>query len=307
MTLGNYGRGNRVKAFYANYCSRNSFGNNDVVGSVGLSINESNYFNLDSEDNRFAVWLEREGSDGNLIFGDDSDYREGEPFRMMRVSKNWEIPVESVVLLDSEYDFNGRILFDLNSDFIGLPDDIYNRLLNDLKQRWNFVCDNLAYQPRCSYTRDLSNLPSLIIMPEEGNNPLTLPPDLYLKKLDNNLFQILFVSLTLKPLYPHQVLVTPSYLNYMIFGAPFFRRYYTVFNYQDPNNPEIDIYNPPAGNPSEEGGISVWGIIGIVLGSILLLGIIIGSIYAFRKNRDKKRQENLVNPDTRVNYVAYNQ
>jgi hypothetical protein len=308
MTLGNYGRGRRVKAFYADECTRNSFGNNDVVGSVGFSLNESNIFNLDTENNKFAIWLDKEKSDGTMIFGDDSDFRGDEPpLRMMGVTSNWEIPLESIVLLDLMYDFNGKALFDINSNFIGLPDDLYNRMLGDLKSRWNFVCDKQIYQPNCSYTKDISELPNLIIMPSLGNNPITLSPDLYLNKLDNNLFQLLFVSLSTKPIYGHQIFVTNTYLNYVILGAPFFRHYYTVFNYQDMRNPEIDFYVPSKSIPNSEGGLSPWAILGIVLGALLLLGIIIGSIYAFRKSRDRKRQETLVNPETRVNYVAYNQ
>lgn len=153
----------------------------------------------------------------------------------------------------------------------------------------------------------MTNLPQLTIMADEGNNPLTLPPDLYLRKIDNNIYKLLFVSLTTKPTLPHQLLVTETYLNYIIFGAPFFRRYYTVFNYQDPHNPVIDIYNPAVPAPVDEGGLTAWAIVGIVLGALLLIGIIMGSVYAFRKNRERKRNEVLVNPDTRVNYVAYNQ
>jgi len=308
MTLGNYGRGQRVKAFYANHCTRNSFGNNDVVGSVGFSLNESNFFNFDTENSRFSIWLDKESSDGTLIFGDDSDYKgDSTPLRMMGVSKNWEVPVESLILLDSVYDFSGKAIFDINSDFIGLPDDIYNRLMSDLRNRWNFVCDYKIYQPNCSFTRDLINLPHLVIMPTEGNNPITITPDLYLRKIDNNLYKLMFVSLTDKPMFGNQVLVTKTYLNYLVFGAPFFRHYYTVFNYQDPRNPEIDFYVPSNTNPAVSGGLSTWAIVGIVLGSLLVLGIIIGSIYAFRKSRERKRQETLVNPETRVNYVSYNQ
>lgn len=307
MTLGNYGKGNRVKAFYASDCSRNPFGNNDVVGSVGFSLNESNYFNMDTTDNRFSIWLEKEGSDGTLLFGDDSDYRgEEPPLRMMGVSKNWEIPIDSVFLLDYQFDFSGKAIFDINSNFIGLPDKLYVDLLGDLKSRFNFVCDLQALQPNCSYTRDIANLPSLIIMPNEGNNPVTLPPELYLNKLDNNLYQLLFVSLIDQPKLPHQIFVTDTYLNYMVLGAPFFRYYYTVFNFRDPKNPEIDLYTAPKNNP-ESSGLSAWAILGIVLGVLLLIGIIVGSISAFKKSRDRRRQEGLVNPETRVNYVSYNQ
>jgi hypothetical protein len=307
MTLGNYGRGNRVKAFYADYCQRNAYGNNDVVGSIGLSLNESNWFNLDTENNRFAVWLEKEGSDGALIFGDDSDYRgEDAPLRMMGVTKNWEIPLESLILMDTEYDFSGKVILDINSDFIGLPDQIYNKLLGDLKDRWNFVCDPQFYQPNCSYTRNIENLPHLIIMPREGNNPINLPPELYLVKLDNNIYKLLFVSTTSNPIFGHQIFVTNSYLDYLIFGAPFFRHYYTVFNYQDPQNPELDFYQSVKSNPAVAGGLSAWAIVGIVLGALLLIGIIVGAINAFRKSRETKK-EVVLHPDSRVNYVAYNQ
>jgi len=265
--------------------------------------------NLDTENNKFSIWLDNDHSDGALIFGDDSDYRgEQAPLRMMGVTKNWEVPIESLFLLDSQYAFTGKAIFDINSDFVGLPDNIYNQLMMDLKNRWNFACDYQIYQPNCSYTKNISNLPHLVIMPTEGNNPITLTPDLYLRRLDNNLYKLMFVSLINKPIFGNQVFVTLTYANNIILGTPFFRHYYTVFNYQDPSNPEIDFYLPVASNPNvNEGGLSTWAILGIVLGALLLLGIIIGSIYAFKKSRDRKRQESLVNPDTRVNYVAYNQ
>jgi len=100
ITMGNFGKNQRVKAFYANMCTKNSYGNGDVVGSIGLSLNESNFLNMDAMNNRFSVWLENDGSDGNLVFGEDSDLMDGEPTRMMRVSKNWEIPFDSLVLTD---------------------------------------------------------------------------------------------------------------------------------------------------------------------------------------------------------------
>jgi hypothetical protein len=307
MSLGNYGRGNKVKAFYPSVCTRNPFGENDVVGSVGFSLNESNYFNFDTENSRFSVYLKRDESDGELLFGDDSDLRtEDPPLRMMGVTKNWELLIEEVYLLDSQFQFSGKAIFDINSDFIGLPTIVYDKLIGDLKQRFNFVCDPQILQPNCSYTRDLSSLPSLIIMPALGSNPVVIPPSLYLNKLDNNLYQILFVSLTTNPIFGHQMFVTETYSNDIVLGAPFFRHYYTVFNYVDPKNPEIDFYFYSK-SAEEDSGISAWGIVGIVLGALLIIGIIVGSVYAFRKSRDRKRQETLVNPETRANYVSYNQ
>jgi uncharacterized integral membrane protein len=306
MSLGNFGRNERILALYADICTKNSYNNNEVMGSVGLSLSNNNYENFDALDNKFSIWLERDGSDGELIFGEDSAHEVDEPsINLVGVTLDWEVPLSQLSLLDEVYLFTGKAIFDINSNFIGIPEYVHWQIMKDLK-RHNFLCLKGMVTPNCTYTEDINNLPTLILTMADGDTFISIPPALYTRKLDReNLYSCLLVSLLKDPVDPHQVPVTRNYQNYIVLGAPFLQYYYAVFNYTNVDDPQIRLFVPKASGGV--GGLSAWAIIAIILGALLLIGIIVGSVMAFKKNREKKRQESLVNPESRVGYISYNQ
>jgi Eukaryotic aspartyl protease len=305
MTLGNFGRGQQVKALYGDICTNNCYDNDQIVGSVGLSLNDSNIRYFDTEYNKFSVWLERDGSDGELIFGEDSSHESEETFIMINnLTKNWEIPLLMISLLDNVYSFTGQAILDVNSNFIGIPENVHWQIKKDLKYKFNFVCIREMMIPNCTFFGDINTLPPLIFTHAGGNTLISLPSSVYTRKLGDQLYSLLLVSLNENSVQTHQYPVTPAYNNYVVFGAPFLQYYYTIFNYNNTDDPQIKLFVP---KQSGFYGLSAWAVIGIILGVLLLIGIIVGSVMAFKKNREKKRQDSLVNPESRVGYISYNQ
>jgi hypothetical protein len=309
MTLGNFGRGERIMALYANVCTKNPYNNPDIIGAVGLSLSNSNFENFDALDNKFSIYLESDGSDGELIFGEDSSHEVDEPsVELVGVTLDWELPLSQITLLDSPYDFRGKAIFDINSNFIGIPDKIHWQLMKDLKHIHHFNCLRGMVTPNCTYLGDINDLPSLILTMADGETVISLPPAVYTRNLGElNRYTCLLVSLQNNPEKndTHLLPVTKSYENYVLLGAPVMQYYYTVFNYTNVDDPRIRLFVPKSSGIV--GGLSAWAIIGIILGALLLIGIIVGSVMAFKKNREKKRQESLVNPESRVGYISYNQ
>jgi hypothetical protein len=243
FSIGNYVKTRPASIHYATFCSGNSFHTRQVMGAVGLSINDSNYNNIVTDGDRYSIFLKDDGTAGELIFGEDLTHKATDWNLTVGASYDWELKVYGILFGDSphRHDIMHNAIFDLTSPFIGLPAKLYKEILWQLQERYLLFCQKDAIMPECVFPDDIKFLPNLTLG-FVGAKYLDLGPNLYLEKIRDNRYKLLLVGLAIDPHKRGLIHVTPNYADYVILGHPFMKKFYTVFNYQNLLNPVITLY-----------------------------------------------------------------
>jgi Eukaryotic aspartyl protease. len=299
MSAGEYGTGKKITAYYAQNCSNNTFGTSSLFGAIGLGIDDYNYLNFNSPDKLFSIFLSTDGTDGELIFGEDT-YKEIDNTQLFlyNVTSNWEIALNKISTPKTMYNLeNAFAILDVSSPFIGLPSAIYDGILTELREKYGMSCKNDTYLPTCKYTGLLNTLSVITLEVTVTGDNIPMPPDVYLQHLGSSTYQLLLASLSSNSTKPYEMKLTDSYKNYVVLGAPFLQYYYSIYNYTDPAKPFIVLYRS---NQSFFNSIRNVTIAIVFFGLLLLLCIYIG--YRYTIQRSKRKEMNKVEP---LNYVEY--
>lgn len=221
------------------------------MGSIGLGVsNESNPFVSDS--NLFSIVFPYRGTvTGYLTSYKNAEYTFNTP-KKISTNQNWTFNFSTFSVLDDSNDTvidsldfpNGFSIFDLNMYAIGVPKEIYDFLIKELEK---FDVDCLEYNKTkakgatvCTYDGSISDLPTFRL------NDFTIEPSIYARRFGiESAFKIwlYFVPTDTSIDLVSHLIVTEDFKDAVILGIQFFKNFYTVFNYNDIENPQVEFYD----------------------------------------------------------------
>lgn len=227
----------------------------------------------------FSFYFDKDGKTGKLFFSFKKDLVSSDtPIATLTADKNWQIADVNGVNVDKEHqDLEGlKLIFDVNTERIGLPQALYDKIAVVLKDKFKVECkiDVANPLPVCAWKDTVKNLPK-ITFTTVSKQEIILPPQLYVVngnddsvKKDNIVLNIQVYS----PQGKGQAFVLPDYQNHIILGSSFLRNYYTKFSITDQAN-NINIYNfkQSSGSP----GGSYWWVY------VLIALVVVGGGVAF--------------------------
>jgi len=216
--------------------------------------------------------------------------------------ENWMIPFLSVQAVAQKGSRRTNIelprpfkaLFDINTDVIGLPIELYNNVTSILHD-YGVECKNLKYKPTCYFARNY-NLPTFYLMVDvEGHKMFEIRPEVYLKPADSSShYTLMFGALAEDASGP--LVINSQYADRVILGKPFLTYYYVHFavceNY---GAPFVTIY---CANHNQNKGSSFW-LNFLIIAGVILFGIISigGCIWVCMKSKKNKKGSNVWDAD----------
>ena len=275
----------------------------DISGFLGLGHTINAMFEVNKN---FSIFLSN-GEDGvssTLYAGatgnpDRIDHTQNYIF-VGETDSNWMIPITRIearskeeeslvggIQLTSEH----FILFDLNTDIIGLPQELFNNVIVTLSA-CGLECNITSYRPSCSYDGDINALPTLYLVNEGGfENKLEIEPAVYLKRNDDgnqSSYTLEFGVASVNGTGP--LLIDPVYINAIILGRSFLTFYYVHFStslYNENTFVTIQHANHvmPTGNKSNLELIIIAGIVSLT--AVTIIGCI---FFCVKKRRDRRRK-----------------
>jgi len=272
----------------------------DRSGVVGLGtgpLSKSSYTHAPL----FSFLINSNLTGGELLFMKESKYIQAGPLYTFKSNSTWQIPPDS----DASIKISGiassvvplpnlSVMFDVNSDAIGLPEPLYTDLLVNLLGLPYFKCNGAGtYRPYCYTTGKFEDLPDIIL--SINSTQIIIPYKIYAseptKSGANTFFYFNFKATGAYE--STKGYVTPSFKNSIILDAHFMSYYYTVFDGTGTHN-VIQIYSTAI--PDSE-PFAKW-IIFVALGVILLVGLG-GLLYWLKMRRDSVNKINaLIVPTT---------
>lgn len=245
----------------------------------------------DSSPPVFSFYLLANGKSGDLIFEyDSSKARSTTAVATLPADSNWHVSgVTSVKVGSSTFAFEeaGGLIFDINSDALGLPMKIYKKVIDAIdKTQESLVCPSpseVTYRPKCKYPGNINVLPNITI--NVAGQKLSIPPSTYaevIKVLDTPSKEVYLNIRGLSSDNDNEAYVTEAYENYVILDQHVMGYYYTVFdttgfNATDPDKQvvHIKLYEALHGKSTK----ALWIII-----ICTVIGLIVGlSIYRYRE------------------------
>ena len=268
-------KGNSIKNFPRNQTYESIMGGTEVI--------------YDSSPPIFSFFLLEGGKSGDLLFEfDSSKATRSTTVAVLTADPDWHVSgVSSVQVGSSTFAFaeTGSLIFDINSDALGLPLTIYNKALAAINaSQESMVCPTgVTYRPTCKYPGNINLLPNITI--NVGGQKVSVPPSTYaevVKVLDTPSKNIILNLRGLSPDNQDASYVTEDYENYVILDQHVMGYFYTVFdttgyNATDPTKQvvHIKLYEALHGRSTK----ALWIII-----ICTVIGLIVGlSIYRYRE------------------------
>jgi len=214
----------------------------NISGILGLGYSINALFEVNRN---FSIFLS-DGADGfnSALYAGTTDnserinYDEKYSFNG-GTDENWMINVDSIqVSVGNEVlpfnitlPDNYKALFDLNTDVIGLPIDVYNNVLEILLY-YGLRCDASLYRPNCTFLVDIYPLPTLhLIIDRESGSMVEIKPEAYIQAFklgDSYTYSLQLGAITQDR--PSNMVVNSKYANRIILGRPFLTYYYVHFS-----------------------------------------------------------------------------
>jgi len=137
-----------------------------------------------------------------------------------------------------------NMLFDVNSDAIGLPISIYYSLLSSINENKLMTCemDKNSF-PACEYNGEIADIPNLAIV--VGNQSLSIPAQYFAKSNPTTDDDQSSITLYFKATAPNETgesFVFEKYQNYIIIDRHIMAYYYTLFDATNPKGNVINLY-----------------------------------------------------------------
>jgi len=279
----------------------------DRYGVLGLGTgngSDSNYITSEL----FSVYVKPNLASGKLLFMNDaSTYakKSSEPIYTLQAKSSWQTSVSnaSLQLANSTINLSAdKLIFDVNSDAIGLPFENYKSLSLAFFISLNVYCNFDLYKTSCYFIDKIVDLPDITLSINNDTN-LTIPSGLYstpfVKCGNYTCFTLRFKAIG--SFLPGKAYVSPAFNNSIILDANFMSYYYTVFDATSGSN-KIFLYQVDKTNPDDGDGLRA--IIGGTVAAVFLIGI---CYCASKKKRVEKVDENNNNTtQAPLIYSAYN-
>jgi len=143
------------------------------------------------------------------------------------VGKDLQIPTKDLKMNERSFDFKGSTIFDLNFNYIGLPQKLFDEVFNLLSSYMH--CYAQGFKRYCDFLGNINILPIIQIEPEDSDELIKIPPRLYLIQNSTSVLELLLVGTSDNEKDIDNVYVTPEYSNRIILGSPFLEYYYVIF------------------------------------------------------------------------------
>jgi len=122
-------------------------------------------------------------------------------------------------------------IFDINSDAIGLPAQLFTTFVGALNSNFGVSCAAGAVnQPVCTYSGEISSLPTVNLEISSGA-PIVITPAMYTVRAGNGGFTLNVRALA--PSYTGVNFINSDWANTIVLGNTILGHYYTYFNLQD--------------------------------------------------------------------------
>jgi hypothetical protein len=257
----------------------------DLHGYLGLGSGSNNILGALSS---FSVFLSNGkdhfasklfvGAQDSLshIYGDRSFHLTAD------TQDNWMMNIKNVQVSQKSLGVQGSfsVVFDLNTDFIGVPSQIYNVILKTLQEN-GVSCDGSTSQCQ-NFTQTLT-LPTFELV-IDGNktssNRIPLTSDLYFNKTTS--------SLLIKPANANS-----AYENSVVLGAPFMREYFVQFQQaRGASQGHVTIFK--AKHDKSLNKHELWMIIGVAVVSFcfiiaVAIGVYMIKFYGVKGSSEQKQ------------------
>jgi len=222
----------------------------------------------------FSILIDSDLNGGKLLFMKDTSYAQSSsPLYTFYGNSTWQIPnFSGSILIDGTaiYWKSGNIMFDINSDAIGVPQDMYSLLRTYFAYTPNVWCNSDLYRPTCYTTQKLEDLPDITI--SFNNYQLAIPSKIYATYSSTSGSHTTYFYFNFKATGPSMTgknYVTSTFKDSIILDAHFMSYYYTVFDATD-NTHTISLYL--SSNIPGDDTYTKWVAIGAV-GVILLVAL----------------------------------
>ena len=267
------------------------------LGTAGEAAND---FKLSQ---KFAIYINPNLTSGKLLFnGDTSFAKSSNPMFTLEANSTWNVDIwsGSVVTSTGAAGFNGDLMFDINSDAIGLPYYTYTLFLQYFSKNPGVSCSTELSKPLCSI-RDVQLLSDITI--QFDGNTIRIPPKIYATPAagyDSSYFFLNFKATS--PTLDRNNYVTPAFQKAIILDSNFMSYYFTVFDATSGTN-KIYIYE--AGSRDALSGDIPW----VGMGAIVVVFLAIIGCCAKNKGSVNKSTSTVVTNTTQqplvYNYPAY--
>jgi len=272
----------------------------DKYGVLGLGASSAGSKSDFTSDIIFSIWINSDLTEGKLIFKNDTNTyaQSATPVATFRSSLTWQTKLQTGKFEFPGYDFNisGSLMFDINSNAIGLPQAYFKVLVNAFAQLSGLYCFEDLYRPVCYFTgsnpsKTVEDLPDITLWVNDVKIPI--PWKVYATSINSTKFYLNFkatgVNLT------SASYVSPSFKDSIILDAHFMSYYYTVFD-DTGDYPVMPIY-PSLTTPADS-GIAKWLAIGV-----FAIVVVVGIVYYSKKKQPVTTSDGAYTPVTQAPIV----
>jgi len=275
------------------------------AGVLGLGTGDGGELNYKST-RRFSVYIKPDLSEGKILFNNDTSYAgSSEALVTFIANSTWQVKIEKGKFEVNGYSFDidglGNLMFDINSDAIGLLQPYLTLLINNFALPLGIRCNDDDYRPFCYYTnpsKKVKDLPDITLWVNNAN--ISIPWTVYASPVNSSAFYLNFRGLGTHS--SGHAYVNPAFFGSVILDANFMSYYYTVFDGTLPGYNAIYLY--PTGKYSPESdNTAKWIIAGVF---VILIGL---GIYCYTSQKKKKQATDGGNNGQEppvYNYTAYN-
>jgi len=261
-------------------------------GVLGLGTRDPSNF---KSSKMFSVNIASDLTKGTLSFKNDA--QSSQPLFILSANSAWKSSFERGYIELPDYAIamdNGNLVFDINSDAIGLPYNIYTLFIKYFTMTPGVRCDSeeSKYRPICYFTGKIHDLPKVTISYNDNSGKLNIPSKIYASQIKDggsggeSSFYLNFKGTD--PSFSGKSYVTPAFQSSFILDANFMSYYYTVFDFTTGNN-IISIY--PFRNTEEpDDNNTLW----IVIGCIAVIVLACLGYYMFTKKKKSSNNDPLI-------------
>ena len=281
-----------------------NFTRTGLVGMLGLGFSGDSIRNFMGKNPEFAISIEQDGSKGELSFIVDKEKTANKPNVSLSTTQDWRVQnVRRIGLsksklnsqisgLDVDYD----LIFDLNSDAIGLPSPAFSIIMEVFRELEKVKdCTDDLFRPTCQLSSSkISDFPTFMIV--IGRSVIYLDPEVYIyngnttKSIKTAIMNFKSISSRLSG----KNYVTPEFDNTIVLDSQVLRYHYTVFSRDSSQNTGvISLYQTNRDILEAEESFFTWGL---VIKSLLVIVAAIVLIFVVR--RCIQRRSNSEDEDT---------
>lgn len=190
----------------------------------------------------FSVYVKPDLSAGKLILNNDTNnYTKAlEPAYKLSANSDWNLFNVSGSVGVKNYSAafnNSNVIFDINSDAIGLPLNLFQSFLGHFAQIPNISCSSALYKPDCNTTGSSQDLPDITL--SVNNTQIKIPSKIYASPNNSSNFKLNLKATS--PSLSGPSYVTPAFKDSIILDAHFMSYYFTVFD-ATTNSNVISLY-----------------------------------------------------------------